>query len=145
MIEKRFTIADYPDDIVDNQTGEKYRCSSYATHIEIIRDLLNELSEENEQLKSELDNCKECLDLNRSSCARHMKENEQLKSDLKTIEEHRKIENEQMARMEEEIKDYQDTLARMEERLQIKDYALQKQLEVTANQQKRIKELEDDR
>ena len=41
------------------------------------------LEKENEQLKSELDNCKECLDLNRSSCARHMKENEQLKQSNK--------------------------------------------------------------
>ena len=49
-------------------------------------------------------------------------------------------ENEQL---KSEIKDYQDTLARMEERLQIKDYSLKKQLEVTANQQKRIKELEE--
>lgn len=51
MIEKRFKIADYPTDILDNKTDEKYRCSSYSTHMEIICDLLNELNDENEQLK----------------------------------------------------------------------------------------------
>jgi hypothetical protein len=43
MSEKRFKIADYPTDIEDTVTGEKYPCSSYGTHMEIICDLLNEL------------------------------------------------------------------------------------------------------
>ena len=55
MAEKRFTIADYPTDIIDNQSGKKYPCSSYGTHMEIICDLLNELSDENEQLKNKID------------------------------------------------------------------------------------------
>ncbi len=46
LTEKRFTIADYPTDIQDNQTGKKYRCSSYGTHMEIICDLLNGLNDE---------------------------------------------------------------------------------------------------
>ena len=52
MNKKRFTIADYPTDIIDNQSGKKYPCSSYGTHMEIICDLLNELNDENEQLKN---------------------------------------------------------------------------------------------
>ena len=51
MTEKRFEIADYPTDIIDNVTGKKYRMSSYYPHMEIICDLLNELHEENQQLK----------------------------------------------------------------------------------------------
>ena len=50
---KRFTIADYPTDIIDNQNGKEYACSSYGAHMEILCDLLNKLSEENEQLKKE--------------------------------------------------------------------------------------------
>ena len=46
LTEKRFTIADYPTDIQDNQTGKKYPCSSYGTHMEIICDLLNGLNDE---------------------------------------------------------------------------------------------------
>lgn len=42
---KRFKIADYPTDIEDTQTGEKYPCSSYGTHMKIICDLLNEQHE----------------------------------------------------------------------------------------------------
>ena len=51
MTEKRFTIADYPTDIIDNQSGKKYPCSSYGTHMEIICDLLNELNNENTRIK----------------------------------------------------------------------------------------------
>ena len=46
MTEKRFTIADYPTDIIDNRTGKKYPCSSYGKHMEDICDLLNELNDE---------------------------------------------------------------------------------------------------
>ena len=46
-----------------------------------MRDLVNE----NKQLKSELENCRECLELNRESCARHMKENEQLKQEKRLL------------------------------------------------------------
>ena len=49
--EKRFTIADYPTDIIDNKTGEKYPCSSYFTHIEGLCDLLNKLDVESELAK----------------------------------------------------------------------------------------------
>ena len=49
--EKRFEIADYPTDIIDTVTGKEYEMSSYYTHMEIICDLLNELHEENQQLK----------------------------------------------------------------------------------------------
>ena len=54
MTEKRFEIADYPTDIIDTITGKKYRMSSYYPHMEIICDLLNELHEENQQLKNKL-------------------------------------------------------------------------------------------
>ena len=50
---KRFIIANYPSDIEDTLTGKKYAMSSYYTHMEIICDLLNELNDENEQLKSD--------------------------------------------------------------------------------------------
>ena len=73
MTEKRFKIADYPTDIEDTVTGEKYPCSSYGTHMEIICDLLNALHEENkeyEQLINEMTDVKN----------KYKEENEQLKS-----------------------------------------------------------------
>ena len=55
-----------------------YNNNAFLTQHEADK-VLNALAEDNEQLKSKLNNCEECLDLNRSSCARHMKENVQLK------------------------------------------------------------------
>ena len=54
MIEKRFEIADYPTDIIDTVTGKEYEMSSYYPHMEIICDLLNELHEENHQLRNRI-------------------------------------------------------------------------------------------
>ena len=62
MTEKRFEIADYPTDIIDTVTGKKYRMSSYYPHIEIICDLLNELHEENQQLKKREHEIKNIID-----------------------------------------------------------------------------------
>ena len=81
MTEKRFTITGHRS-ISDHQKKRLYDVSDFDGVISVT-ETMNELAEENEQLKSELDNCKECLDLNRSSCARHMKENEQLKQSNK--------------------------------------------------------------
>ena len=78
MTEKRFKIADYPTDIEDTQTGEKYPCSSYGTHMEIICDLLNELNNENEQLK-------DALNQRTEQCDKYYEENEQLKRQLQSI------------------------------------------------------------
>jgi regulator of replication initiation timing len=61
MTGKRFKIADYPTDIEDTVTGEKYPCSSYGTHMEIICDLLNELNDENQKLKLENDGLRYAL------------------------------------------------------------------------------------
>ena len=61
MTEKRFKIAEYPTDIEDTVTGEKYPCSSYGTHMEIICDLLNELNDENQRLKLENDGLRYAL------------------------------------------------------------------------------------
>lgn len=54
ITEKRFKISDYPSDIEDTVTGKKYAMSSYYTHMKIMCDLLNELSEENMLLKEEV-------------------------------------------------------------------------------------------
>ena len=77
MTEKRFTIADYPTDIIDNQSGKKYPCSSYGTHMEIICDLLNEQHEQIERLKRNF----RALDEVKCELA---DENEQLKSENET-------------------------------------------------------------
>lgn len=65
--------------IVDLYDGNKY-WSDKAT------ERIVELEKENEQLKPELSNCRECLELNRESCARHMRENEQLKRENKELQ-----------------------------------------------------------
>ena len=62
MTEKRFEIADYPTDIIDTVTGKEYRMSSYYPHMEIICDLLNELHEENQQLKKREHEIKNIID-----------------------------------------------------------------------------------
>ena len=49
----RFKIADYPSDILDTLTGEKYTMSSYAPHMERICDLLNKQSEDCFKLQKE--------------------------------------------------------------------------------------------
>lgn len=76
MTKKRFKITDYPTDIEDTQTGEKYPCSSYGTHMETICDLLNDLNEENEQLKTTISRL---IEQNR-------KNNDLLVSDIRLLE-----------------------------------------------------------
>ena len=87
MTEKRFTSI-YNEkaemmQYVDNQKKEPNRWAIWNATETTMK--LNELADENEQLKSELKNCRECLELNRESCARHMEENEQLKQTVKRL------------------------------------------------------------
>ena len=90
MIEKRFKIADYPTDIIDVATDKKYPVSSYATHMEIICDLLNDFNDENERLKRHYNSLSHNNGLLYDECTNKInvlkKENEQLKQKLRVKE-----------------------------------------------------------
>ena len=108
-IDKTFTSSEFVDWL--NELNCQLESNSQDDYIE-------HLKQENEQLKSELGNCRECLDLNRSSCARHMRENEELKSEITTLkggyDEYEEIVGElkqENKQLKEEVETLQEVIA----------------------------------
>ena len=125
---KRFTMSSESN---QNIWDTKEHCYYSSIDAGKLLDVLNELSDENEQLKQQLSNvqtlCKStddnlfaCRKTNnelRECYSKLEKENEQLSHDANVLIQANKeyrIENEQL---KEEIKDFQDILARKEEEL----------------------------